>query len=149
MGVGSFWRRSQAASPRSSGEGRLGARLGASSPSPVDRADPAVEGLADLHRLGQPAEFDPATWRLSVGGLVGKPLNLSYDKLRSLPRAEQVSTFHCVTGWTVKNVHWAGVRIHDVLAEAAPSSSAHALRFVSAENPYVDYLTLQQAGCTT
>ncbi len=94
---------------------------------------------------GSLPRFDPATWRLSVGGLVGKPLSLSYDELRSLPRAEQVSTFHCVTGWTVKNVHWAGVRIQDVLAEAAPSSRAHALRFVSAENPYVDYLTLQQA----
>ena len=42
-----------------------------------------------------------------MDGLVGKPLSLSYDELRSLPRAEQVSTFHCVTGWTVKNVHWA------------------------------------------
>ena len=68
---------------------------------------------------GSLPRFDPATWRLSVGGLVGRPLNLSYDELRSLPRAEQVSTFHCVTGWTVKNVHWAGVRIRDVLAEAA------------------------------
>jgi DMSO/TMAO reductase YedYZ molybdopterin-dependent catalytic subunit len=94
---------------------------------------------------GSLPRFDPATWRLSVAGLVGKPLSLSYDELRSLPRAEQVSTFHCVTGWTVKNVRWAGVRIQDVLAEAAPSGRAHALRFVSAEHPYVDYLTLQQA----
>jgi DMSO/TMAO reductase YedYZ molybdopterin-dependent catalytic subunit len=90
--------------------------------------------------------FDPETWRLSVSGLVGKPVDLSYDELRSLPRVEQVSTFHCVTGWTVENVRWAGVRIQDVLAPAAPSGRAHALRFVSAEEPYVDYLTLQQAG---
>ena len=89
--------------------------------------------------------FDPATWRLSVDGLVGKPLSLTYDELRALPRVEQVSTFHCVTGWTVQNVRWAGVRIQDVLAKASPSNRAHALRFVSAENPYVDYLTLQQA----
>jgi DMSO/TMAO reductase YedYZ molybdopterin-dependent catalytic subunit len=94
---------------------------------------------------GSLPRFDPATWRLSVVGLVGNPLNLSYAELRSLPRVEQVSTFHCVTGWTVTNVHWAGVRIQHVLAEAAPSSHARALRFVSAEKPYVDYLTLQQA----
>src|SRR5262249_25612877 len=43
--------------------------------------------------------FDPASWRLEVGGLVAAPTSLSYDELRALPRSEQVSTFHCVTGW--------------------------------------------------
>ena len=95
---------------------------------------------------GQMPVFDPATWRLKIGGHVEQPVSLSYDQLRSLPRTEQISTFHCVTGWTVTNVHWAGVRMHDVLAAARPLSSAHALRFVSMEKPYVDYLTLQQAS---
>jgi DMSO/TMAO reductase YedYZ molybdopterin-dependent catalytic subunit len=90
--------------------------------------------------------FDPATWRLTVGGHVSRPLSLSYDQLRALPRAEQISTFHCVTGWTVNNVHWAGVRIKDVLALAHPHSDAHALEFISAERPYTDYLTMQQAA---
>lgn len=90
--------------------------------------------------------FDPATWRLTVDGLVEQSVSLTYDELRSLPRAEQVSTFHCVTGWSVRNVHWAGVRMHDVLARARPLQSAHALRFVSTEQPYVDYLTLRQAS---
>ena len=31
-------------------------------------------------------------------------------------RPTQVSTFHCVTGWIVDNVHWGGVRFHDLLA---------------------------------
>src|SRR5579871_2140822 len=75
--------------------------------------------------------FDAATWRLSVGGLVDRPLQLDYASLRSLPRAEQVSTFHCVTGWTVNGVHWAGVRIDDLIRPAGPSSRAGALRFVS------------------
>jgi DMSO/TMAO reductase YedYZ molybdopterin-dependent catalytic subunit len=90
--------------------------------------------------------FDPATWRLEIGGLVEQPATLGYDALRRLPRAEQISTFHCVTGWTVENVHWAGVRIHDVLGSARPLPSGHALRFVSMEQPYVDYLTLDQAS---
>src|SRR5579863_2888513 len=90
--------------------------------------------------------FDPATWRLTVGGMVDKPLSLTYDELRALPQAKQVSTFHCVTGWTVENVTWTGVRIRDVLAAAQPHASAHALRFISMEQPYVDYLTLAQAS---
>ncbi len=89
-------------------------------------------------------EFDPNTWRLEIGGLVSNPQTLSYDDLLSLPQAEQVSTFHCVTGWTVEDVHWAGVRFADLLAAAKPLPQAKALSFVSAELPYVDSLTLEQ-----
>src|SRR5712691_400771 len=52
--------------------------------------------------------FHPATWRLKIDGLVERPLELTYDELKALPRAEQTSDFHCVTGWSVPNVHWAG-----------------------------------------
>jgi len=89
--------------------------------------------------------FDAASWRLTVTGLVGSPISLDYGALRALPRVEQVSAFHCVTGWTVKNVRWAGVRVADVIGPARPKAGAHALHFVSAENPYHDYLTLEQA----
>jgi DMSO/TMAO reductase YedYZ molybdopterin-dependent catalytic subunit len=89
--------------------------------------------------------FDERTWRLEIGGLVSKPVSLTYAQLRALPRAEQVSDFHCVTGWSVKDVRWAGVRFHDLLALAQPLPSARAIRFVSMEEPYVDSLTLDQA----
>ena len=90
--------------------------------------------------------FRPAHWRLRVDGLVERPLELSYAQLLALPRAHQVSDFHCVTGWSIPHVHWGGVRLRDVLAAARPLPSAHALRFVSAESPYEDSLTLQQAA---
>jgi DMSO/TMAO reductase YedYZ molybdopterin-dependent catalytic subunit len=89
--------------------------------------------------------LDPAKYRLSVGGAVDRPLTYTLDDLRSLPRAEQVSDFKCVTGWRVNNVHWAGVRFDDLLAEAGLKPNARALRFVSAEVPYDDSLTLPQA----
>jgi DMSO/TMAO reductase YedYZ molybdopterin-dependent catalytic subunit len=89
--------------------------------------------------------FDPRSWRLRIDGLVDRPRELGYDQLVRLPRAEQISDFHCVTGWTVRNVRWAGVRFRDLLALAKPLPRAHALRFVSAERPYVDTLTLEQA----
>jgi DMSO/TMAO reductase YedYZ molybdopterin-dependent catalytic subunit len=89
--------------------------------------------------------FDERTWRLEIGGLVRKPVSLTYAQLRALPRAEQVSDFHCVTGWSVKNVRWAGVRFRELLALAQPLPSARAVRFVSMEQPYVDSLTLDQA----
>ncbi|HVA29710.1 MAG TPA: molybdopterin-dependent oxidoreductase, partial [Gaiellaceae bacterium] len=76
---------------------------------------------------GSMPTFDPATWRLEVGGLVERPLSLSYADLRALPRATQISTFHCVTGWTVPDVHWAGVRLADIFAQARPLPQAAAL----------------------
>jgi DMSO/TMAO reductase YedYZ molybdopterin-dependent catalytic subunit len=90
--------------------------------------------------------FDPATWRLRLDGLVRRPVELTIGELRGRPRAEQVSTFHCVTGWTVKNVRWAGVRFHDLLARADVLPRAGALHFVSAEKPYDDFLDLRQVG---
>jgi DMSO/TMAO reductase YedYZ molybdopterin-dependent catalytic subunit len=88
--------------------------------------------------------FDPRTWRLRIDGLVHQPVELSYSELLKLPKASQVSTFHCVTGWTVNDVHWGGVRFHDLLALARPLAQAHAAHFVSAEIPYDDYLALDQ-----
>jgi len=89
--------------------------------------------------------FNRPTWRLKIDGLVEHPLALSYDQLMALPRSEQVSDFHCVTGWSVKDVRWAGVRFADVLRAARPLPEAKALTFVSAERPYVDSLTLEEA----
>jgi DMSO/TMAO reductase YedYZ molybdopterin-dependent catalytic subunit len=90
--------------------------------------------------------FDRASWRLRIDGLVRHPMTLTYDQLLALPRVEQVSTFHCVTGWTVPNVHWAGVRFRDLLAAAEPLPQAHAAHFISAEIPYDDYLELGQTN---
>jgi len=88
--------------------------------------------------------FDPSGWRLEIGGLVKRPQSLTYDQLTALPKAEQVSTFHCVTGWTVKNVHWGGVRFQQLFDLVQPLPSATAVRFVSLEQPYEDSLTLDQ-----
>jgi len=89
--------------------------------------------------------FDPKTWKLNVGGLVETEINLDYAQLRALPRAHQVSDFHCVTGWSVHGVRWQGVRIADLFAHAKPLPQAGALEFISAEEPYFDYLTMEQA----
>jgi DMSO/TMAO reductase YedYZ molybdopterin-dependent catalytic subunit len=103
-----------------------------SAAAPVEALVPLVPtgGWRIYTISGSMPTFDAATWRLAIGGRVERPMSLSYDELLALPRVNQISTFHCVTGWTVQNVHWGGVRIADVLAAV----------------PYVDYLTVQQAS---
>jgi DMSO/TMAO reductase YedYZ molybdopterin-dependent catalytic subunit len=88
--------------------------------------------------------FDERDYRLEVGGLVKTPRSFAYDELLELPRAEQTSDFHCVTGWTVEGVRWAGVRFDHVLDLVEPLPEATAIRFVSLEEPYDDSLTLDQ-----
>ncbi|HTZ06542.1 MAG TPA: molybdopterin-dependent oxidoreductase [Gaiellaceae bacterium] len=122
--------------------GRVSSAIG-----PAEALVPLIptEGWRIYTVSGSMPTFDPQAWRLSVGGLVDSPTNLTYDDVRSLPRTDQVSTFHCVTGWTVKNVHWGGVRMTDLLARSGVAPNAGAIQFVSMEQPYVDYLTLDQA----
>src|SRR4029078_6844809 len=86
----------------------------------------------------------PAAYRLQVDGLVAAPKTFTLADLKAMPRAEQVSDFHCVTGWVVNNVRWAGVRIADVLDAAGAKDGVSSLRFVSSELPYDDSLTLKQ-----
>ena len=90
-------------------------------------------------------DIAPSDYRLGITGAVERPVTYTLDDLRGLPRAQQVSDFHCVTGWSVENVAWGGIRFRDLLADASPLPSAKALRFVSDEIPYDDTLTLEQA----
>jgi DMSO/TMAO reductase YedYZ molybdopterin-dependent catalytic subunit len=93
---------------------------------------------------GSMPDFDPKAWKLDIGGLVKKPRSFTYDEVLALPQAHQVSTFHCVTGWTVQNVRWSGVRFKDVLDLVEPMPEAKAIEFTSLEIPYTDSLTLDQ-----
>jgi DMSO/TMAO reductase YedYZ molybdopterin-dependent catalytic subunit len=88
--------------------------------------------------------YDASTWRLRIDGMVERPVDLTMAELQALPRARQTTDFHCVTGWSVPAVRWEGVRFADLLGVARPLAGARAVDFVSAEEPYVDSLTLRQ-----
>jgi DMSO/TMAO reductase YedYZ molybdopterin-dependent catalytic subunit len=55
---------------------------------------------------------DPARRTLTIGGDVTHPQVLA-DPFAGLDRVEQISDFHCVTTWTVRNVRWGGMRFAD------------------------------------
>jgi DMSO/TMAO reductase YedYZ molybdopterin-dependent catalytic subunit len=84
-------------------------------------------------------------YRLEIGGLVERPLVLSLDDLRALPRTELVRDFQCVTGWRVPNVEWAGVRLGALIDLARPKPTAHAVAFTSYDGVYTESLTLAEA----
>jgi DMSO/TMAO reductase YedYZ molybdopterin-dependent catalytic subunit len=90
--------------------------------------------------------FDRATYRFVVDGLVEKPLSLSYDELRALPSVRQVSDFHCVEGWAVKNVRWQGVRLQTILSQVSPKPDAAYITFHSLDGYYSDSLSIGEAS---
>lgn len=88
---------------------------------------------------------DPATYRLSVTGLVQNERHYSLTDLAGLPQTDIVADFQCVTGWRVPQVPWSGVRLSALLAASGVDSRAKALRFVSFDGVYTESLTLDQA----
>jgi DMSO/TMAO reductase YedYZ molybdopterin-dependent catalytic subunit len=74
--------------------------------------------------LGIHPEFRPERWRFRVDGLVTHALDLSWDEFLALPKAEQVSDFHCVTTWSKYDVRWAGVKFRTILQRSQPDPRA-------------------------
>lgn len=114
-------------------------------PSGVRSALPFGNGWRIYTISGHMPTFDPAHWSLQVVGEVKRPMTLDYEQLKALPATAEVRDFHCVTGWSVSGVHWRGVRLSDLLDRVQPTVNAQTVRFISAEVPYVDTLTIDQA----
>jgi DMSO/TMAO reductase YedYZ molybdopterin-dependent catalytic subunit len=88
--------------------------------------------------------FHPASYTLRITGHVEQPVTLHWAQVRALPSVRQTTNFHCVTGWTVDNVHWEGVRMQTLWDIVRPLPTARYANFVSMERDYVDTLSLQQ-----
>jgi DMSO/TMAO reductase YedYZ molybdopterin-dependent catalytic subunit len=90
--------------------------------------------------------FDPASYRFVVDGMVDNPISLTYDQLLALPSVHQISDFHCVEGWGVKDVRWEGVRLQTILDLVHPKQEAGFVTFHSLDGFYTDSLSLGQAS---
>ena len=88
--------------------------------------------------------FDPAAYTLEIGGLVERPVRLSWQDVQALPHVDRVADFHCVTGWSVDHVHWRGIAPQTLLDLVRPQPTARFATFRSLEQPYVDQLSLDQ-----
>src|SRR3989475_185876 len=89
-----------------------------------------------------PPGFDPvvevAKWSLDIGGLVSKPVRLSFEDLRAMPAIEQVQTLECISnevgGDLISSAKWKGVQLRDVLMRAGgPAATAVKVAFRCAD----------------
>jgi DMSO/TMAO reductase YedYZ molybdopterin-dependent catalytic subunit len=90
---------------------------------------------------GMSQEFDPSTWRLSVGGIQGRTddLIVTLDDIRALPRTEMITELKCIEGWSIV-VHWAGVRFSDLATKYSGVANLDQLpKYVSLVTPDQGY----------
>ncbi|QGA55203.1 molybdopterin-dependent oxidoreductase [Sulfolobus sp. E5-1-F] len=90
-------------------------------------------------------EVNLESYRLKVSGEVENPLSFTYDELMKLPRKEIVEDFHCVTGWSIKNVKWEGIPFRLLIETARVKNNVNWVMFYSLDGytsiiPYEDVL---------
>jgi sulfite oxidase len=131
---------------------------------PLDAETPVQEFVSYLtpnsrffvrsHFGPPPAELlsDP-NWRLSVSGLVDRPLTFTLQDLKQFEEVTLTAVVQCsgngrvfhrpkVPGvqWergAVGNAQWTGVRLRDLLAKAGVQAGAHHVQFQGADRPVV------------
>lgn len=93
--------------------------------------------------------IQPDGWRLRVGGLVARPLELTLDDVQSYPASTRNWTLECAgngrrgfdpevpgTPWNLGatgTAHFTGARLADVLDDARPSEAATTVVFAGAD----------------
>ena len=76
-----------------------------------------------------PEALDLDSWRLTVDGLVERPLSLAYPEILALPRRELVADIHCVTSWSHLGMRLQGTPLADLLELAGADPRARFVRF--------------------
>ena len=68
-------------------------------------------------------QFDMKQWRLTIDGEVTNPMELTWDEFLKLPTIELKSDFHCVEGWSVRNLVWFGVQFRHLFGVVNPKET--------------------------
>ncbi|HEX7419845.1 MAG TPA: molybdopterin-dependent oxidoreductase [Thermoanaerobaculia bacterium] len=93
--------------------------------------------------LGLDPNFDPSTWQLRVEG-AAKPVVLTLDDIKSLPRREQITEFRCIEGWSMI-VKWTGTRLADIMAKFPPPDRVQYVGMETPDRGYYVGLDMQSA----
>ena len=109
----------------------------------ADRLPPGqylTEKWPVLHYGGVP-NVDLATWDFTMDGLVERPVKLTYEQLKALPRKTVQRDVHCVTRWSMLDSIWEGVPVSELmkLVQRKPEAT-HVM--VKAEHGFTANLSL-------
>jgi len=84
----------------------------------------------DMAEFEQLQADDFAAYRLTIGGLVERPVALSLAEVRALPYHEQITQHFCIQGWSGV-AKWGGVSMQTILDLVRPKPEAKWVVFYS------------------
>jgi DMSO/TMAO reductase YedYZ molybdopterin-dependent catalytic subunit len=109
------------------------------------RVPPGQAVLEAIPVLGQnPTPRSLENWRFHVRGEVQQELELSWNEFNQLQFIDQVSDLHCVTGWTVLDTQWRGVRVKHLLQLAGLTGKSNFVVF-DCEHEYTTSIPISEA----
>ncbi|MEO8266337.1 MAG: molybdopterin-dependent oxidoreductase [Ilumatobacteraceae bacterium] len=92
---------------------------------------PFITPNGDFYRIDTALSFpriNVSSWKVEIGGMVDKPLTITYDDLLARPQIERIVTLCCVSnevgGEYISNATFQGVMLSDLLNEAGVQSAA-------------------------
>jgi DMSO/TMAO reductase YedYZ molybdopterin-dependent catalytic subunit len=87
----------------------------------------AVKEILDMG--GRPGLATAENFTLRIKGEVEKPLVLSFRELMALEQVQLTCDVHCVTGWTLLDSRWNGVRLSTLMHLAKVRKEANFVIF--------------------
>jgi DMSO/TMAO reductase YedYZ molybdopterin-dependent catalytic subunit len=97
------------------------------------RIPPGQEAIKKIMDMGgTPGAATVDNFTLHIKGEVEKPLVLSYKDLLALEQVQLTCDVHCVTGWTLLDSRWTGVRLSTIMRLAKPRKEANFVIFEAA-----------------
>jgi DMSO/TMAO reductase YedYZ molybdopterin-dependent catalytic subunit len=125
--------------------------VGNDPPFAVPGLSPELTPTGDFYEVSKNF-IDPSVsasgWKLSIGGLVDQPMELTYDQLRALPASEGIYALMCISnevgGEYWSNARWKGVKLAWLLQQAGVHTDAYKAVFTAADD-YKDSVKLPNA----
>ena len=91
----------------------LAAQLRADGNPRIPPGQHAVKELPNMGGVKGPGNVPD--WRLTIEGEVQNPVSLSFPELMKLTQVDLTCDVHCVTGWTLLDSRWRGVRVQTIM----------------------------------
>jgi len=90
-------------------------------------------------------QFDEATFKLPITGLVANEVAWSLDEIRAMPSRDDFITMGCISnrvgGSLISTTKWTGVSMQHILDQIKPGASAVALKITGADS-FDEYVAL-------
>ncbi len=88
--------------------------------------------------------YEQNEWSLTIDGLTNKTATITYFDLPRFPATTIIDDFHCVTGWSVRNVEMKGIKVKDLFDQLGLQAKGEFVTAYSGDGMYFDsFLTTQ------